>query len=663
MWFSVAVTIAVVVAAIQTRTIRAQGIQGVKVDAASIGGVVLNSNGGTPEAGMWVIAETKSLPTPFRKIVVTDDKGRFVVPDLPAASYELWVRGFGLRDSSPVKTSRGEHVKLEVENAKDPQEAAKIYPANYWMSLYQPPSKEELPAGYTSQDHWIGEWKRGCNHCHQLGMTATRIWSTPAEWETMLNLNRGMSGELKVLGKEVLIKSLADWGSRIKAGEVPAAPPRPTGLERNVVVTQWDWGYDDSFIHDLISTDKRNPNLYPYGKVYGTDMGRGMLWELDPIKNAVISHPVPVRMDQGLNAHLDYYHQGIRPDNWHANPHNPMFDDKGRVWITTQIRPEAPSDYPKWARSVIGTETNSETEIDQANKLLEETRHHHQLGYFDTKTGNFVLIDTVFSTHHLQFDKEGRIWANSNSPSEPVSLGMFDTNKLDPNNVAGTEAQAQKAWMRIDQDTKKNVGGWGYGVAVSPVDGTVWQSDRESGGSLNKIFMFDPKTRKFKDYPLAAPGRVPHGIDASTDGKVWFSTGSGHLGRFDPKTEKFTYWELPGPKFKGVGKETGSTVFPYFLWVDQFDVLGLGKDTVFVCGTTADSLMVFDPRKETFSIFRVPYPLPFYTRGLDGRIDDPKAGWKGRGLWATYSSYMPRFTETKIGSISHIQLRPNPLAN
>src|SRR5260370_15977272 len=74
-------------------------------------------------------------------------------------------------------------------------------------------------------------------------------------------------------------------------------------------------------------------------------------------------------------------------------------------------------------------------------------------------------------------------------------------------------------------------------------------------------------------------------------------------------------------------------------------------------------MLIFDPKKETFSIFRMAYPMPFYTRGLDGRIDDAKAGWKGRGIWATYSSYLPKFTETRIGSVNHIQVRPNPLAN
>ena len=88
-----------------------QSDAGVQVDKSSIGGVVLNSTGGKPEAGVWVIAETK-LSVPYRKIVVTDDQGRFLVPDLPDGAYELWVRGYGLKDSEPVKAVRGGKVKL-----------------------------------------------------------------------------------------------------------------------------------------------------------------------------------------------------------------------------------------------------------------------------------------------------------------------------------------------------------------------------------------------------------------------------------------------------------------------------------------------------------------------------------------------------------------------
>src|SRR5437762_12464897 len=93
-----------------------QNVPGLKLDEKSIGGTVVNSNGGKPEAGVWVIAETKSLPAPFRKIVVTDDQGRFLVPDLPEGAYEVWVRGYGLSDSERVKAACGQTVKLQVRS-------------------------------------------------------------------------------------------------------------------------------------------------------------------------------------------------------------------------------------------------------------------------------------------------------------------------------------------------------------------------------------------------------------------------------------------------------------------------------------------------------------------------------------------------------------------
>src|SRR5215216_7119166 len=88
----------------------------VPAQTSSIGGTVVNSATDKPEAGVWVIAETK-LGTPYRKIVVTDDQGRFLVPDLPAASYEMWVRGYGLKDSSRVKGALGEPLTLFASTA------------------------------------------------------------------------------------------------------------------------------------------------------------------------------------------------------------------------------------------------------------------------------------------------------------------------------------------------------------------------------------------------------------------------------------------------------------------------------------------------------------------------------------------------------------------
>jgi streptogramin lyase len=628
----------------------------------------VNSNGGKPEAGVWVIAETKSLPAPFRKIVVTDDQGRYLVPDLPAGTYELWVRGYGLKDSERVKGARGENVKLQVGNAATPQEAAKIYPASYWTSLIQPPPMSELPPRYKSQDEWLATLRNGCNHCHELGMPQTRIYTNAKDWDAMFLRAKSMHQELDGLGRTQVEKMLADWGTRIAAGEVPPAPARPTGIERNVVISQWDWGFPESFVHDLISTDKRNPTLYAYGKVYGVDRtGGGRLLMLDPMKNTTSWLQVEPRdKSHGYSLTKDYYH-GTEEEQayvgedreWMASPHNPMLDDKGRLWMTTQIRAGGKDSYPTWAKNTIVTDTNDSASKDLAYNMLAARGNNMQLGYFDTKSSKFTSIDTAYNTHHLQLDWQGRIWTDGGGSA----AGMLDTRKLDFNNLEGTEGAAQKIYMRVDTETKKMIPGTGYGEAVSPVDGTVWYSSPVAGGPANKVYMIDPKTDKIKDYPLPAPGRFPHGIDFSSDGNLWTSLGSGQVGRLDVKTGQWKFWDNPGLKFKGTGAETGTTDFPYYLWVDQFNVSGLGKDTVFVTGTTSDAFFVFDPKKETFSIFHVPYPMPYYARGLDGRIDDPNAGWKGRGLWMTYSSYLPRFTENRSGTVNHMQIRPNPLAN
>jgi hypothetical protein len=649
--------------------VHAQGA--LQVDNTSIGGTVINAATGKPEAGVWVIADTK-LGVPFRKIVVTDDQGRFLVPDLPAASYDVWVRGYGLKDSTKTKAERGTQVKLQVNNASTPQEAAKIYPAAYWTAMIKPPSTEELPAGYKSQEQWLAALRGGCNQCHQLGMPNMRTnFTTPELWDFFIKKNGGMSGAADRLGRELLEKTLADWATRIKAGEVPQTPPRPTGMERNFVVTQWDWAAPDSFIHDNISTDKRNPTLYANGIVYGADRaGGGRLWALDPMKNTLELFPVQGRTTQGLDRNIDYYHgagdgaepgeggRGARqPGAWMPSPHNPMLNEKGELWMTQPVRPPGPDNNPKWSASTVALDTNDPAAKEIAAKALTSRSHGMQLGYFDTKTHKFVGVDTSYNTHHLQFDWQGRIWSDGDV------LGMLDTTKIDRNNVEGTEAAAQKAWMRVDTKTGKVIPTQGYATGVNPVDGTIWVPVPTVDGPQNKIYMLDPKTNKYTDYLLPPPGRLSHGIDFTTDGNVWFSAGSGHLGRIDRKTGKFTYWELPGAKFTGTGKETGSTEYPYFMWVDQFDTLGMGKDTIIVTGTTSDSMLIFDPKKETWTVFRLPYPLPFYTRGLDGRIDNPNEGWKGRGIWTSYNSYLPKFTETKLGYLNHIQYRPNPLAN
>src|SRR6185503_12817618 len=99
--------------------------------------------------------------------------------------------------------------------------------------------------------------------------------------------------------------------------------------------------------------------------------------------------------------------------------------------------------------------------------------------------------------------------------------------------------------------------------------------------------------------------------------------------------EGWTLYPTPGPNFKGV-TDSGSADSHYLNWVDQFDTLGLGKNVPIINGSGSDSLSAIVSGK--WVVMRVPYPMGFHSRGMDGRIDDPKAGWKGKGLWSTYAA-------------------------
>src|SRR5207253_3075590 len=115
----------------------------IRIAAADIGGTVTGAKG--PEAGVWVIAETRDLPTKYVKIVVTDDAGRYVIPDLPKASYDIWVRGYGLVDSPKVKGTPGKLLDLKAVSAPSRAAAAAYYPGIYWYSMLHIPDAKLFP--------------------------------------------------------------------------------------------------------------------------------------------------------------------------------------------------------------------------------------------------------------------------------------------------------------------------------------------------------------------------------------------------------------------------------------------------------------------------------------------------------------------------------------
>ncbi|MCH8029816.1 MAG: carboxypeptidase regulatory-like domain-containing protein [Candidatus Dadabacteria bacterium] len=650
---------------------------GLPIDADDIGGQVVSSDG--PEAGVWVIAETDALPTKFRKIVVTDDDGNFVVPDLPAlpkpnAKYDVWVRGYGLADSRPIQASPGDTIALVANIAATPQEAAEVYPANYWYSLLEPPAESMfpgtgpivdggngIPTSYPDQESWVNQIKLMCELCHQMGNEATRSLPTVGAFDAGLKKAGFMDMIATGLGREVALEVFGDWLERIAAGEVPPEPPRPQGIERNFVITQWEWGDRFAYVHDEIATDKRDPYLYPYGKVYGMDIGMDRLLAVDPVTNEVFEWDVPTR--GGFNTPWCKQPGFCTWKVYHnpANPHNPMMDDTGKVWMTTQIRATTLSDYC--------------LDIDPA---IRPSRRG--LGFFDTVTEEFALIDTCYGTHHLQFDSDGVLWTSGDSRV----FGWLDPSLLDLGDC-GIEScpseQVAQGWFRVVVDSDGDgvadtpMPGSNYGIIPNPKDGTIWTT---AIGYPSAIKRLDPETGMFEIYTPPAPGHGARGIDVDTKGNIWTCLGgSGHVAKFDRKKckqtwgtgdqcpEGWTMWETPGPQMIGVSDETneGSADFHYYNWVDQFDTLGLGKNTVICNGTGSDSLLAFNPKTEKFTIIRMPYPLGFFQRGLDGRIDDPNAGWKGKGLWVDYGGDPAKHVETKMGQICKVQLRPDPLAH
>ncbi len=691
------------------------------LDADNIGGVVRSPNG--PEAGVWVIAETDDFDTRFRKIVVTDDAGRYVLPDLPEAAYEVWVRGYGLRDSEPVASRPGDSLDLDAVPAADAREAAQVYPANYWYSLVEVPAEDEFPGtgdagngispGMRHQAAWIDGLKQGCQLCHQLGNLATRevlnpgdFDSTEAAWAHRVRVGqRGalMDGYLRRFGAERAVAMYADWTDRIMAGEVPPPPPRPRGRERNVVLTLWEWGGPTGYIHDEIATDKRDPTVNAGGPVYGVEFANDKLVWVDPRTNEAREVVLPVRDTPGEGDFRSYIDQeNLEPSiywgdelvwNNPGNPHNPMMDAEGRVWMTHQIR--GPGN-PAWCRE------GSDNPYAQHYPLNRAARH---VAWYDPATEHVELIDTCFNTHHLQFGYEDgeRLYLSSVGPV----IGWLDVDVYEETG----DAQAAQGWCPIVVDTNgdgritewvgragdldpaldKEMGGGWYGIVPDPTaDSVVWAASGGVPGQIVRLELGDnpPETciAEYYQPPFENPdapiqGFSPRGVDIGTDGVVWTAlSGSGHMASFDRSRcdvlngptatgqhcpQGWTLHATPGPQMKGVATH-GSADFHYYNWVDQHDTLGLGPNVPIATGSTSDSLLAFLPDEEEFVILRVPYPMGFYSRGMDGRIDDPDAGWKGRAVWADYGTNAVWHSEGGKGTQGNLvkfQIRPDPLAH
>jgi hypothetical protein len=494
--------------------------------------------------------------------------------------------------------------------------------------------------------------------------------------------------------RNALWRFYGDWTDRIAAGELPKAKPsRPQGVERNVVITVWDWSNPKAYLHDEISTDKRNPTVNANGPIYGaTELSTDLVPVLDPVRHRAFEIKHPVRDPNTPSAKTDALtpspYWGAEPI-WdsQSNQHNPMMDEKARVWFTARVRPP---DNPDFCKKGSNHPSAKVFPMNSAN------RH---LSMYDPKTKKFTLISTCFSTHHLVFaeDANHTLWTSAGGPTSGV-VGWLNRKMFEE---TGDEQKSQ-GWTPIILDTNgngkrdewvepnqpvdpakdKRVVAAFYGVAVSPVDGTIWGS---SQGFPSSIVRLNPGSNpsetalaEIYEIPLEQGGYGIRGMDIDRNGVVWSSLSSGHLASFDRRKckgslngpnatgkhcpEGWTLYQLPGPQFESM-PEPGSVEASYYTWVDQFDTFGLGKDIPIATGNLNDSLIALVDGK--FVNLRVPYPLGFYAKWMDGRIDSPNGGWKGRGLWATTGTRTPFHMEGGKGTkpkVVKFQLRPDPLA-
>jgi hypothetical protein len=686
----------------------AQQPRPVAIDSDDIGGVVTGPNG--PEAGVWVIAETRDLPVRYIKSVVTDDRGRFVVPDLPKANYMVWARGYGLVDSPKSTTTPGRIVNIAATPAPTPAAAAHYYPAIYWYSMLKVPAADQfggksgIPAKVT-QAEWINTiGNNGCIGCHQLGQLSTRtipaflgpFASSEEAWARRIRSGQSgqqMAQQISALGTAGL-KSYAEWTERIAKGELPhATPPRPQGVERNIVVTLREWMDEKHYLHDLISSDRRYPTVNAYGPLFGSpEYSSDDMPILDPIKNTATTFRLPVR-DEGTPIGLGPGHAaGLKPlapsPYWgeeviwetKANNHNSMLDRKGRLWLAATVRGP---DTPAFCR---------EGSANPSAKLFPTTRNVRQLAMYEPKTGKYTFVDTCFSSHHLQFDAQDRLWTSGGGPV----LGWLDMKKFDETG----DAETSQGWTALVLDTNgngkrdqyvepdqpvdptkdKRIVSSYYSVMPSPADGSIWGSAGFAvPGRIMRVVPGDnpPHTAIAEVFNVPPPGFGPRGADIDKKGVVWVSLASGHLGSFDrrkckgplngPKAtgdhcpEGWSFHQYPGPGYAGIGANSAEA--SYYSWVDQHNTFGLGEDVPMSTGILNDGLIAFKDGR--MIVLRVPYPMGFYAKGLDGRIDDPKAGWKGRGLWTTNGDRTPWLIEGGKGTkplAAHFQLRPDPLA-
>ena len=548
--------------------------------------------------------------------------------------------------------------------------------------------------------------------CHQVGGKATReippsftkvASSSLDAWDRRTGSGPegpGMLASFKQMGADRQV--FADWTDRVAKGEIPkGAPSRPAGVERNLVVSLWDWGTKLDGRTDAQASDLRNANVNANGKVFMVSRTTDVMAILDPVEHRTQVIKVPSTAPvAGAKTPTSAYWGDEEVWKRQAEPRSVAVDARGRVWLTARLR-EKPG-LPAFCTS----ETNKFAKYYSAAPRGgrggrgggQSADTGRQLTVYDPQTQQFTpIVDTCFTLDHNQLGPDNFLYfGGGNSAVFWIDTPVWDKTK---------NAEASQGWCPAVVDTNADgmITEWTepqappdpkkdqrvdfgcYQVGVDPMNknGVTWCGEDLK---LTRIERGPnpPQTCKAEVYrpPTGQTPEIAGAGHAVVDeqGVVWMNwRGSQHFTSFDRRKCKVTngpaaatglgcpegwsVYRMEGPTYAGTNIQSDMT---YLSQVDRHDTLGLGKNVPTYGTVNTDMLVAFRPESREFVELRVPYPMGFFSRSANGRIDDPKSGWKGKGLWSSFSSYAPWHVEGgKDGHGSKavkFQMRPNPLA-
>ena len=502
--------------------------QSVAIDADDIGGLVTGPNG--PEAGVWVIAETTDLPTRYTKSVVTDDQGRYVIPDLPTANYQrLGARLWPGRFAEACARSPGRRSITPRWSRRSRAAAAHYYPAIYWYTMMKlPPAKDfggatDIPKNIT-RDVWRQRMNNvDCVGCHQLGQESTR--TIPAQFGKfdsgadawIRRVAAGQSGEMmtnRLAGQlgGVPYKYFGDWTDRVAKGELPKhKPARPAGVERNLVVTTWDWSTPDKYLHDLISSDRRKPTVNADGLLYGApEYSTDLMPILDPKTHKVSTFKMPVADPNRCRSRSDRATPAPSSRPWRRPIGATRCCGTPRPTSTTPcsttraacgspptcaawtIRPGARrvrSIRPRRCSRSSARRARWRCSIRRRRSIRSSTPASARI------TRSSATTPTTRCGSRAPARSPGwvntKVWDETGDAQKAVGWFPF---VLDSNGNGKLDEFAEPGKSEEGKDTRFNPGSGPYAVMPHPTDGSIWYTSGVFGGAPG-FLRFDPKTK------------------------------------------------------------------------------------------------------------------------------------------------------------------------